>query len=171
MKNDEMPEGYLATREGDTVRVHLPEVVVTSSHVLEPMLTRGAAQQVAEALWNADVEAPIARVVLVRDPRYAEATVEKFRERLWAMLVEGGVEAQIETGRVRGARETDPPAPAAPAPPPVAPAPAAGAPGPAAPAAGAPAPPTASPAPAAPKSTAPEPSVDAPRKTFVAPVP
>jgi hypothetical protein len=96
MKNDSMPEGFLASREGGTVRVHLPEIEVTRTHVLEPMLTRGMAQQVAEALWNTDVESPIERVVLVHDTRYSEQAIEKFRERLWAVLVDGGVEAQIE---------------------------------------------------------------------------
>ena len=115
MKHDQMPDGYLATRDGDTVRLQLPEVVVTQSHVLEPMLTRGAAQQVAEALWNADVEAPLSRVVILRDPRYSEASVEKFRERLWAVLVEGGVEAQLDVEVVQPGGEA-PPA-AAPEPP------------------------------------------------------
>jgi hypothetical protein len=115
MKHDQMPDGYLATRDGDTVRLQLPEVLVTESHVFEPMLTRGAAQQVAEALWNSDVEAPLARVVILRDPRYAEASVEKFRERLWAVLVEGGVEAELEIEVVESAGQA-PPA-AAPEPP------------------------------------------------------
>jgi hypothetical protein len=96
MKNDSMPEGFLASREGGTVRVHLPEIEVTRTHVLEPMLTRGMAQQVAEALWNTDVESPIDRVVLVHDTRYSDQAIEKFRERLWAVLVDGGVEVQIE---------------------------------------------------------------------------
>jgi hypothetical protein len=130
MKNDLMPEGFFATREGGKVKVHLPEMVVTQSHVYEPMLTRGAAQRVAEALWNADVESPIERVVLLRDARYSEETVEKFRERVWAVLVEGGVEAQIDIEIEPLADEPSmpeptaepaaPPAPAAPSPSPAA---------------------------------------------------
>lgn len=155
MKHDQMPDGFLAAREGGTVRVHLPEVEVTQSHVLEPMLSRGMAQQLAEALWNADVESPVDRVVLVHDTRYSEQALEKFRERLWAVLVEGGVETQIELESeplVSSAPAAEP-APAAPEPPGPAPAPAA----------------TSEPEPQAAKPR-PDASVSG-RKAFVAPVP
>jgi hypothetical protein len=117
------------------------------------MLTRGMAQQLAEAIWNADVESPIDRVVLVHDTRYSEVSLEKFRERLWAVLVEGGVDAEIgfESTPLGGTTASaEPPSEATP-------------------------PPTASgpplpPAPAPP--TAPAPEAPAPaRKAFAAPVP
>jgi hypothetical protein len=170
MKNDQLPEGFLAEREGDTVRVTLPEVVVTGSHVLEPMLTRGAAQRLAEALWEADVDAPIGHIVLVRDPRLGEPAVERFRERLLGLFIEGGMDAEveIEVDREAGSSASSAPAtdevPAAAAEPPAGPT--------AEPAPISPAAPTSPPEPTPPPAPASPPAPGSPaKKAFVAPVP
>jgi hypothetical protein len=97
------PDGFRAEREGAVIRVHLPEVMVTETRVLEPMLTRRDALALAEALWHAGASAPLARVVLLRDFRHGRDAVAAFHRRLVDLLVVGGgmdvrIEVQVAGG-------------------------------------------------------------------------
>src|SRR5262245_11411998 len=87
-----LPEGFGLDHEDFTVRIRLPAVVRTRTHVLEPVLTRSDAERVAECIVEADLVADVTRVVLLRDPACAPGTVSRFQERLVALLLEGGMD-------------------------------------------------------------------------------
>jgi hypothetical protein len=98
-----LPEGFRWTWAGDTVRVNLPTFVRTESHVFEPLLSRGDAERLAEAIGaharrrKADgVAKPLGRVLLAHDPRYTAETLAKFRSKLSIALVERGHQATID---------------------------------------------------------------------------
>jgi hypothetical protein len=112
VQDELLPDGFRAMRDGAAVLVHLPEVVITASHALEPVLTKADAQRLTEAIADSDVDDPVERVVLYRHARLPEAVAVKFRERLLSLLRDAGMEPRIELA-VAGA---DLAAPAPPAP-------------------------------------------------------
>jgi hypothetical protein len=91
-----LPEGFRWTWHGDTVRVDLPEMTLTESHAYEPVLSRADADRLADAISGHVAShrgAPkLARVVLVKDPRFADASVQKFRQKLSVALIELSIE-------------------------------------------------------------------------------
>jgi hypothetical protein len=91
-----LPEGFGLDREDFTLRVSLPSVVRTRTHVLEPVLTRSDAERVAECVVEADLIADVTRIVLLRDPGCTPGTVVRFQERLVGLLLEGGMDVPVE---------------------------------------------------------------------------
>jgi hypothetical protein len=92
VRSDRLPDGFRVTRYDATVRIVLPGVVLDGVQALDPVLTRADAERVAEAVWSAETEGRIDRVVLLRDPRSSEASVARFRERVLALLLDAGME-------------------------------------------------------------------------------
>src|SRR5262245_31669673 len=99
--SDRLPGGFRITRDEDTLRVHLPPVVRTASHVFDPVLTRADAERVADAVVDADLESPLDRIVLVRDPDSPVAASASFRERLLVLLIDAGMELPLDVEAAR----------------------------------------------------------------------
>jgi hypothetical protein len=91
-----LPGGFRVTRDEALLEVHLPAVVRTASHVLDPILTGADAERVAEAVLDADLEVRLDRIVLLRDSASPLAASAEFRERLLVLLIEAGMELPLD---------------------------------------------------------------------------
>jgi hypothetical protein len=115
---DSLPDAFRADWRGTEARIHLPEMEQTEHHVYEPVLSRGDANRVADAIRSHDGHRvggePIAKVVIAHDPRYSRETVEKFRERVLSLLHEFDLfpEVVLESAAPRAAIEPVQPVPA-----------------------------------------------------------
>ena len=99
----DLPEGFRWTWAGDTVRINIPPCVKTGAHAFEPILSRGDAERLAEAIGvharkrrAQGVAQAFGRVLIAHDPRYSTETLMKFREKLSIALVERGHKATID---------------------------------------------------------------------------
>jgi hypothetical protein len=101
VSSDRLPGGFRLTRDDGTLRVHLPPVVRTASHVFDPVLTRADADRVAEAVVDADLDARLDRIVLVRDPDSPLNASASFRERLLVLLIDAGMELPLDVEAAR----------------------------------------------------------------------
>ncbi len=100
----EPPEGFHWHWERDTVRVQLPDVQATESHLLEPFLPGATAIRLARAMEALAPRAgdasgkpspALRQVTLAYDARYAPETIERFADRLAAALAAVGLEPTI----------------------------------------------------------------------------
>lgn len=113
MASDRLPAGFRLTRDEETLRVHLPPVVRTQSHVLDPILTRIDAEHVAEAVLDVDLDVRIDRIVLVRDAASPLSASASFRARLMGLLIDAGMELPLDVEPARPP-ERERPSPVAP---------------------------------------------------------
>jgi hypothetical protein len=114
-----LPTGFHWTWAGDTVRIDLPRIERTDAHVLVPMLTRGDAEELADAIVlhdrkrqrgpeRAGSARPLARIVLAHSPRYAAEALSKFREKLAFALLERGPKVTIDEMETMSGEEPEP---------------------------------------------------------------
>ena len=120
MASIQLPDGYGWTWAGDTVRINLPPVVRTATHVMEPVLSRADAELLAEALGayerrrlasagRGTSARPLARILLAHHPQYTPETLAKFRTKLSLALVERGQKPTIDEMVTMSGLDADPP--------------------------------------------------------------
>ena len=114
-----LPEGFGWTWAGDTVRINLPPMTRTETHVFEPVLSRADAERLAEALGAYDRRRlasasrgsgahPLARILLAHHPKYTQETLAKFRTKLSLALVERGQKPTIDEMITMSGDDSDP---------------------------------------------------------------
>lgn len=114
-----LPDGFGWTWAGDTVRIDLPRVLRTPTHVLEPVLSRADAEALADAVFAQDrarrknvgqgsVVRPLARILLAHSPRYTAETLQKFRAKLAMALIERGPKVTIDEMETMSGEDPDP---------------------------------------------------------------
>ena len=102
MALEPLPEGFRWNWAGETVRIWVPPILRSDSHLYEPVLSRRDAEALAEAVTvreqkrlGAGARRPISRVVLDHDPGFSGEALAKFREKLSVALVEYGHEIAL----------------------------------------------------------------------------
>lgn len=95
MANTLIPDGFDVHWDGTTLFVRLPPAVETDSHTLTPVLSSADARALAAVAAAGEV-GPAHRVVLLVQPGYETASIERFRERLVSFLDERGVRANVD---------------------------------------------------------------------------
>lgn len=95
MKDPDPPAGFGTWWEDTALFVRLPEVVRTTAHVLEPVLS-GADARALAAIATERQGAPAERVVLAGTADYAPASIAAFRERLLSLLEQRGARVRVE---------------------------------------------------------------------------
>jgi hypothetical protein len=100
---DPLPRGFRWTWVGGTVRVDLPRLEKTASHVYEPVLSERDAERLAQALALRDTKRmasgatrKLSRVLLAHDPAFSAEGLASFRMRLSVALIEYGLDATID---------------------------------------------------------------------------
>jgi hypothetical protein len=97
----EPPVGFCWRWEGDSVRVELPDLQTSRTHLLEPFLPRADVVQLARAIEahaprrpgssGAEGRALLRRVTVAHDARYRRETVERFSDRFAVALAALGL--------------------------------------------------------------------------------
>lgn len=98
-----LPKGFRWTWVGGTVRIDLPRLERTESHVYEPVLSERDAERLAEALALRNTKRmasgssrKLVRILLAHDPAFSAEGLARFRMRLSVALIEYGLEATID---------------------------------------------------------------------------
>ena len=119
MRDLSLPDGFQANWEGGTLRIVLPEMVQTTSHRFEPILSKADAQRLAteigehEKARQADPGpapgfAPLTKIVLQREPDFSLESATKFRERVVLALYDVGLHPKLELSVAPLAPEAQP---------------------------------------------------------------
>ena len=116
MRDLNLPDGFQASWEGGTLRIVLPEMVETTSHRFEPVLSKADAQRLAAAIGEHEKArhadpgpapgfAPLTKIVLQREPDFSLESAAKFRERVVLALYDIGLHPKLELAVAPRAQE------------------------------------------------------------------